>query len=108
MTPQAHARRTDPKTSHDAAKSVNVTEGQQLILDALEYIHIEGLEPATSQEIRELIDRRGERISESGVRTSLTELVRAGKVEIADREGLTPSGRHCTRYWLALPDPSDG
>lgn len=86
----AHARHTDPQTSHDAAASVDdVTETKQFILEALRqprndldlitsFKSMLGAPPASDQSIR---SRRAE-------------LVDAGLVEDSGERVKMPSGRY--------------
>lgn len=84
-----NARRTDPQTSHDAARSVeNVTETQAFIMKAL-------TRPATDVE---LVDRyrnmkRAPRASESGIRSRRAELVDKGLIIDSGLRVVLPSGR---------------
>jgi hypothetical protein len=75
---QAHARRTDPETSHEAAASVNVTAGQQVVLDALTQHG-----PCTDEELvgyMHLAANPAWRLSPSGIRSRRHELTAKGKV----------------------------
>lgn len=83
------ARRTDPKTSHDAAESVrDVTTTQEFVLRALR-------RPRTDVELLEAYRnfKRAPRASESGVRTRRAELVRLGLVRDSGRRIVLESGR---------------
>lgn len=101
---QAHARSTDPETSHMAADGVDVGRTKKLVLRALNTIGSLDLSPVTADELTGIIRDNGHTVSPSGVRSRLTELVRDGRVEVADMEGVTPSGRKCRRYRLADQD----
>jgi hypothetical protein len=92
--PGAHARRTDPRTSHAAAASVDVTAGQQHVLDLL------AAGPATDEDLVARARTAGILISDSGVRSRRAELVRAGRVTEAGI-GTTTSGRKST-VWAVL------
>lgn len=86
--PRAHARRTDPETSHAAAKSVGsveITELQRWIFDALE-------EPMSDEQLWNALAGRG-RLTPSGVRTRRSELVEQGFVCDSGRRTSTTSGR---------------
>ena len=94
----AHARNTDPQTSHDAAASVtNVTETKRAILNLLQNAITDD----------ELIDRFYEYMdsglvrhaSPSGIRSRRKELVDAGLVYDTGLRGKTPSGRSSI-IWL--------
>lgn len=83
------ARRTDPKTSHDAAESVrDVTATQEYVLRALR-------RPRTDPELLEAYRKfkRAPRASESGVRSRRAELVRRGLVRDSGRRIVLESGR---------------
>lgn len=83
------ARRTDPKTSHDAAESVqDVTATQDYVLRALR-------KPRTDVELLEAYRnfKRAPRASESGLRTRRSELVRQGLVRDSGRRVVLESGR---------------
>jgi hypothetical protein len=86
------ARRTDPKTSHDAAESVqNITATQQAIL---EICH----KPITDHTLvayyKNLADQGiVPRASESGIRSRRAELVAKGLVVDSGKRAPTYSGR---------------
>jgi hypothetical protein len=83
------ARRTDPKTSHDAADSVrDVTATQEYVLRALR-------RPRADVELVEAYRnfKRAPRASESGLRTRRSELVRQGLVRDSGRRIVLESGR---------------
>ena len=83
------ARRTDPKTSHDAADGVrDVTATQDYVLRALR-------RPRTDVELVEAYRnfKRAPRASESGLRTRRSELVRRGLVRDSGRRIVLESGR---------------
>lgn len=91
---EAHARLTDPDTSHAAAASVNVRRSQQQVLALLR----EG--PATDQHLATRAYERGLTISPSGLRSRRHELVDAGLVEDTGLRERLPSGRHAA-VWRA-------
>ena len=101
---QAHAHNTDPETSHIAADSVDVGRTKRLILNALRVLRENGEEPVKADSMARFIQRFGNNVSDSGVRSRIAELVREGRVEVADTNGFTPSGRRCRRYRLANQD----
>lgn len=101
---QAHARNTDPETSHMAADGVDVGRTKRLILNALRVLRENGEEPVKADSLTTFIQRFGNNVSDSGVRSRLAELIREGRVEVADKNGLTPSGRRCRRYRIADQD----
>src|SRR3954452_6198031 len=105
---EAHARRTDPQTSHDAARSVKNLGHDQARVLAL----IRDGGPMTDEDIwqqhvyrREAMPFTWKPMSVSGMRTRRGELVRLGLVEKHDAEGLTRTGRACIR-WVAVDDAS--
>jgi len=86
----ARARRTDPKTSHDAAESVkDVTLTQSFILKIL------AKKPRTDVELVELFGnyKTSPNASESGIRSRRAELVQAGFVKDTTIRKQLPSGR---------------
>lgn len=90
----AVARRSDPRTSWDAADSVkNIRESQAFILDLLSTYG-----PMTDEEIYKLL---GEGYSPSGARSRRNELVEKGLVQDSGRRALTKSNRR-TIIWRAV------
>lgn len=87
---RARARTTDPRTSRDAARSVNVSKGRMLVLKALEG------GAKTDEVIRDQIAMYGEPISPSGARTRRKECVDAGWVEASGVVQRGKSRRHYT------------
>ena len=86
------ARKTDPKTSHEAAKSVvRVTETQLIILQLLR-------KSMTDQELisayKKLMPYKAPPASESGIRSRRAELVQFSLVK-AKGESKTMFGRKC-------------
>ena len=93
---RAHARRTDPETSHKAAASVeNLTSKQAAILEMLR------MGPACDSEIYDRLWKAGYKMSDSGARTRRDELVERGLVEFADRYVTLKSGSR-SRVWQLL------
>jgi len=86
----AHARTTDPQTSHEAAQRVEKTNLTQF------YIWLALKRPATDVELVERYnnDRNAPRASESGIRSRRAELVEAGMVEDSGQRVKLPSGRN--------------
>lgn len=101
---QAHARNTDPETSHTAAERVDVGRTKKLILQMLNTIGSLSCEPVTADALTAIIRDNRHPVSASGVRSRLAELIRDGRVEVADMDGRTASGRKCRRYRLADQD----
>lgn len=92
----AKARKTDPQTSHDAAKSVkDITLTQFYVLKALS-------RPRTDLELVEAYrNTKGAPLaSESGIRSRRAELVRAGKVIDTGVRVVLPSHRQAI-VWSA-------
>jgi hypothetical protein len=97
---QAKARRTDPATSHQAAASVKMGDTHNRILTIL----ADG--GATDEELYavwqvKVLDQGWPRVSQSGVRSRRSELVRKGKVVDSGEKGRTVAGRACTIWRLA-------
>lgn len=91
-----NARRTDPTTSHEAARSIdNITQTQDFILKALK-------RPATDvvlvERYRNL--KRAPRASESGIRSRRAELVLRGLVKDTGLREVLPSGRRAI-VWVS-------
>lgn len=94
----ALARTTDPQTSHDAAKTVRVTEGQMAV-----YSEFRMYGPMTDEQLIRALSVRAEscpdaRLSDSGARSRRSELVRLGMLKDSGRRGVTASGRQ-TIIW---------
>jgi hypothetical protein len=101
---QAKARSTDPATSHQAAASVNTdSHNHGRILGLLKTFR-DGL---TDEQLRDEWAIAANRvmgwppISDSGLRSRRSELVRAGKVVDSGEKGRTAAGRACTIWKLA-------
>lgn len=107
--PIAHTRAGDPDTSYTAAEHVDVKQKRLLTLQALSKLEASagvGV-PFTAAEVHRMAQSiqyaqhpKAAPLGESTIRTRLTELYRLGYVELADRAGVTASGRHCARYTL--------
>jgi len=85
----ANARKTDPKTSHDAADSVkDITKTQEYVLKALK-------RPRNDTQLIEAYRslKTAPRASESGIRSRRSELVGAGLVVDSGKRVKMPSGR---------------
>ena len=105
----AHARGTDPQTSHDAAGKVDVSGKRLLALRAM--FELRGVVPLPVEAWRvsgmaARIQRRdnpnARPLGGSTIRTRLNEMARLDPplVEVVDRDGLTESGGRCARYRL--------
>jgi hypothetical protein len=94
--PAAHARSSDPQTSHDAARSVkDISKAQRHVMMAL------NREPMTDEQISSwMYEWLGSLISPSGARTRRAELVAMGLVEDSGQRGKTKAGR-ATIIWRA-------
>jgi len=96
----AHARTTDPQTSHQAARSVNVTRGQRIVLNEfLMYHHM------TDEQLIEVLKiRQGScpdaRLSDSGARSRRAELVAIGILKDTGRRTTTAANRKTTIWGL--------
>jgi predicted ArsR family transcriptional regulator len=86
----AAARRTDPATSHEAAKAAPVAEHQRLILDAL------GQGPAGASGIAARCGLSGHQVNKR-----LTELARTGRIVETGRTVRSTSGRS-EREWRCV------
>jgi predicted ArsR family transcriptional regulator len=85
----AAARRTDPATSHAAAKTAPVSEHQRLIMDAL------AIGPAGASGIAARCGLLGHQVNKR-----LTELAKAGRIVETGRVVTSASGRG-EREWQA-------
>ena len=93
--PRAHARRTDPHTSHQAAASVaRIRESQQFILGVLREYGAQGCGMVDDELIMAANSKAaGRRMSVSGIRTRRSELVQLGLVRDSGKRKRLPSGR---------------
>ena len=96
----AHARTTDPQTSHEAARTVNVTRGQQIVLNEFLMYH----EMTDEQLIEALKIRQGScydaKLSDSGARSRRAELVAIGILKDTGRRTTTAANRKTTIWGL--------
>lgn len=95
----ANARKTDPGTSHEAARSVdNITATQEFILRILK-------NPMTDYELVDLYQNSTlesvPRASESGIRSRRAELVGRGIVRDSGARQVLPSGRRAI-VWVRV------
>lgn len=91
---RAHARRTDPETSHEAAESVtNLTSKQAAVLEMLK-----NSGPMCDEQIFDALWDAGFKMSPSGARTRRDELVGQGLLEFSGRYVTLRSGRR-SRVW---------
>lgn len=100
MTQQPKARRTDPATSHEAARSVtNLTAKQKAVYDVLRE-HGPMTDADLVAKYQDLAAGGWhERQSESGIRTRRSELTDR-RVVVATAQGRSPSGRRAI-VWAA-------
>jgi len=96
---QARARRTDPKTSKEAAETVRNLRRSQIRI----YTILLAYGPMTDEQIYAKMKERGWEISPSGCRTRRNELVEVGLVEAGGRYGLTKSGRRAIVWQAVMP-----
>ena len=86
----AHARSTDPQTSHDAAASLSSAESALIRARVLMLLRVQS---STDERLVDEFARHGWAGSPSGIRTRLSELVEAGHVVATDDRQRTRSGR---------------
>lgn len=98
---EAHARRTDPATSHEAAASTDLGKGARLLLLWATRPHpIPARSSWTAETLVEGVRRDHPNRSESGLRTALKHLERLGLVDVTDALGTTRRGRAARLYVL--------
>lgn len=90
---KAHARPTDPQTSHEAAASVDVRRSRDVVLALLSD---RGPLPDHA-----LVMLASPYMSASRARTARAELVKQGLVRRSNRDGRTPAGRRCQVWEVA-------
>jgi hypothetical protein len=96
----AHARTTDPQTSHQAARTVNVTRGQQVVLsEFLMYHRLTDEQLIEALKIRQA-SCRDAKLSDSGARSRRAELVAIGVLRDTGERTTTASGRKTTVWGL--------
>lgn len=93
LFPEAHARHTDPITSHEAAEKVNVPDSKQIVLK-----HLGKVNAATAEQVFALCKLNREKITDSRVRGALSELKDDGLVVVLHCNGITASGNKCSVY----------
>ena len=98
---KAHARTLDPKTSHDAARSVrNLTETQQLILNLFN-IRINGY---TDEELIEAYNKAYKHFhpaTDASIRSRRADLVKRGDLRATEIKRSTRANRGSTVWELA-------
>jgi len=92
----AKARRTDPRTSHEAARSLgNLSDKQAAVLEVLD----EGGDRLfTDEDLIDAYRARHGHTAESTVRTRRGELTDAGFIEVVDAGGTSRAGNRCQRF----------
>jgi hypothetical protein len=96
----AHARTTDPLTSHEAAATVTNVERTKL---AIKYLLMKS--PKTDLELIEAYELgayegKWPQASQSGIRTRRSELVEEGWIEATGEKVKLPSGRYANTWRL--------
>ena len=100
MQETAHARSSDPETSHEAAASIKDIAATQFKVWMLFSAFPDG---ATDEELLRRARQTGLLISDSGLRTRRSELVSKGLVEWSGEKRTTVSGRS-TRVWRLVDE----
>jgi len=87
------ARRSDPETSHAAARSVvaKAAENRDAVLAVLR----SASQPMIAESVASVL---ASVMSDERVRGCLSELEKLGRVVVLDRTGTTSRGRRCGRY----------
>lgn len=99
---EAHARSTDPETSHEAADTVwNPTEVQAHVFRI-----IEEHGPISDTELawhygHEAVKHNWYVPTPQSLRSRRAELVASGQIEHSGFYGLTPNGRRTRKWWVA-------
>lgn len=87
-----HARKTDPQTSHDAAKSVkDINNTKKAILSLLRK-HQSDMQLVANY-TKLVRQKKAPRASESGIRSRRAELVKAGLVKDTGKRDVSASNR---------------
>ena len=98
---QAHARHSDPRTSHDAARSLSpgkLRDSQKAVL-----AHFRKLGPMTDTDLVNVYV--GSPQSRSGLRTRRRELTDRGLIEDTGAKKKLPTGRNAIVWRAAPPSP---
>ena len=98
MKPKAHARKTDPATSREAAQSVNGITKLQTLIISLFKANIGGIH---DEDLVLLFHGWQPPFSQSGIRSRRAELVRKGLIEDSGKRVKTASGRNAIVWRLA-------
>lgn len=93
----AHARATDPSTSSLAAETVPVNRHMGWVLAAARSMDSHSA-PFTDEDLTIYLHVTGRALTAQSVRSRRAEAIRHGWIKVADREGVTSTGRACRRY----------
>lgn len=93
VTPSAGARWSDPATSHDTARTVNVVKSTAYVLALLHE-----LEPCTAEDLERAAAARGAQWRPSRIRSALADLVRLERAVRVLPNGVTSTGRPARRW----------
>jgi hypothetical protein len=97
--PRAHARRTDPVTSHEAAASITserIRQSQAMVLAELQ-----SGGPCHDYELIRRLESQGRVVTRSGIQTRRCELVALGLVEDSGEKVRLETGRRAI-VWRAV------
>lgn len=95
----AHARATDPSTSSLAAETVPVNRHMGWVLWAACDLELR-CEPFTDEDLTTYLHKYEHFLTPQSVRSRRAEAIRHGWIKVADRDGVTSTGRACRRYWI--------
>lgn len=93
----AHARASDPATSSLAAETVPVNRHMGWVLSAARSMDNHSA-PFTDEDLTTYLHMTGRALTPQSVRSRRAEATRHGWIKVADREGVTSTGRACRRY----------
>ena len=103
----ARARLTDPSTSQWAAETVRTRRQMQHLINSMKALteHYYSDRGFTD---RDIYDENAlyHKDTEQGLRSRRADAVKLGLVKMADRKGLSPTGRPCKR-WALTPKGHD-
>lgn len=97
----AHARVSDPATSSLAAETVPVNRHMGWVLWAAFDLELR-CEPFTDEDLTTYLHMHGRMLTPQSIRSRRAEAIRHGWIKVADREGVTSTGRACRRYRITL------
>lgn len=98
--PNAKARATDPTTSQWAAETVRTRRQMCHLLNTLQVLTEFDPHPGYTDEYIYEKNVRTHNDTAQGLRSRRADAVKLGLVEMADREGISPTGRACKRWKL--------